>query len=184
MAVTCPLLQVILQIGVSHEAEQSRASWLELRAHNSRARAPELALPTKHGPKPTLEPRLACIPSMLAGSQAELQSTAKVATRSPADSKVSKVPRTSQNPPECHGWNLTSASSATVQNLFPRQGKAHWTQDDTDGLLQACTTQELYIMGDSLPLLLKPNFSIEIDHSPLTKREKHTLLSQVRSIQL
>lgn len=77
-----------------------RASWLELRAHNSRERAPGLALPTKHGPKPTLEPRLAHIPSMLAGSQAELQSVAEVATQSPADSNISKVPHTSQNSPE------------------------------------------------------------------------------------
>lgn len=65
---------------------------------------------------------------MLAGSQAELQSTAKVATQKPADPKISEVPRTSQDPPECHGWNRTFALSGTVQNLFPRYRKAQCTQ--------------------------------------------------------
>lgn len=52
----------------------------------------------------------------------------------------------------------------------------------TEGLLQAWMTREVYSTGDSLPFLLKPSFGIEIDHSPLIKREKNTLLSWVRSI--
>lgn len=133
-------------------------------------------MPTKHGPKLTLQPRLARIPSMLAGSQAQLQSAAEVTTQSPADPKISKVPRTSQNPPECHGQNCTPASSGTAQNLFRRESPM-----DAEGLLQACMTWEMYAMGDSLPLLLKPSFCIESDHSPMIKREKQTLLSRVRS---
>lgn len=156
-----------------------RASWLELRARNSRGKAPGLALPTKHGPKPTLEPRLAHIPSTLAGSQAELQSTAKVTTQNPADPKISKVLCTSQNPPECYGCNRTPALSGTVQNLFPRHRKVQCTQKAFSKLEWH---GRLYSTGDSLPFLLKPSFGIEIDHSPLIKREKNTLLSWVRSI--
>lgn len=43
-------------------------------------------------------------------------------------------------------------------------------------------TWEVYATGDSLPFLLKSSFGIEIDHSPLIKREKNTLLPRVRSI--
>lgn len=68
---------------------------------SSRARVPGLALPTKHGPKPRLEPRLAHIPSMLAGSQAQLQSPAEVATQSPETQRSARClvqARTMQSP--------------------------------------------------------------------------------------
>lgn len=81
MAVTSPLLQAILQIGVSCEAEQSEhPGWSSM---PTTAEQGHLGMPCRRstGPEPTLEPGLARIPATLADSQAELPSTAKVATQ-------------------------------------------------------------------------------------------------------
>lgn len=88
--VTCPLLGFLLQIGLRHEREESEhPGWSSVPTTVEEGCLGLPTLPAKHGPKPTLKPRLARIPSMLACSQAYLQSTSKTEnsrlSQSPAD---------------------------------------------------------------------------------------------------
>lgn len=123
-------------------------------------------MPTKHGPKPTLEPRLACIPSMLAGSQAEFEHCQGASTE----------PSRPKDQPEPSRVSWLEPHSHLTRHCAKPLLQARESPMDTECLPQACVTWELYVMADSLPLLLKPNSSIEMDHSPLIKRETHSFI--------